>query len=154
MGQAGKRPGQSKGARLGKHEGKPSPAPGRADGGRGRNRPIIVKGTPGALPFLGGATRPTSLLYMVDCPSLRCQRKPQTACSGGSCCLRHKSLEPRRMTHGTSHIFSPNGRQKVVPTAEETEAHSRQHQEAALRQLEPWPRRSLEANEGEKGLFP
>ena len=41
-----------------------------------------------------------------------------------------------------------------MPTAEETEAHSRQQQEAALRQLEPWPRRSLEGTRGTKAFFP
>ena len=106
LGQAGKRPGQSKGARLGKHEGKPSPAPGRADGGKRQEQAHYSQGharcaarvwsQPCPHPFLGGAHGPTSLLHMVDCPSLRCQRKPQTACSGGSCCLRHESLEPRR----------------------------------------------------------
>lgn len=94
---------------------------------------------------------PTILLYIIDCPRLRCQSKPQTACGRGSCCLRHESPTPQESdSRNQSHL--PNGTQKVMPTTEETESHSR----SAARRLEAAEATAMQeprGNEGEEGLF-
>lgn len=92
---------------------------------------------------------PPSSLLMTDCPRPRCQRKPQRTCGGGSCCLRHKVLQPSGVTLGPNLTVSPNRRQKGASTAGKRTLGTGR---SGLGWLKPCPNRSLEGTRGERAF--